>query len=245
VLLSSHSIYLCTRCHFLNRFLYSLAAQTSDACGAQYLAWPVPLPSGVCLYASRTQLEGLSERAARGIRHLVRPTSGAVEAILSLGDTLVFLVAAPGRQQHNKHTDRLEAIDRPDNERVYLLSSLPLLQADHASFQLRQARPHSCIRHCTPPVWSAAASSSSIAAARQVCLRPRSLFSLTHRPPACKRIVAQSPTCVQCGEPAVGRLAGWREQAVPQNSTPQQHTHTLPLHPSLSACVLPSETARR
>lgn len=93
----------------------------------------------------------------------------------------------------------------------------------------------------------AADNSSSIAAARQVCLRPRSLFSLTHRPPACKRIVAQSPTCVQCGEPAVGRLAGWREQAVPQNSTHHSSTpiHSLSMLPSLSACVPPSETARR
>jgi hypothetical protein len=87
------------------------------------------------------------------------------ESILSLGDTLVSVVTAPGGQQHNKHTDRLTALD---NERVYRLNTLQLLQA---SVQLRQAGPHSCIRNCTPPVWSAAVQEQTAAAVLQQRIR--------------------------------------------------------------------------
>ena len=43
--------------HPFSRFLCSLAAQTSDAYGAQYLSWLVLLPFGICLYA-QLQLGG-------------------------------------------------------------------------------------------------------------------------------------------------------------------------------------------
>ena len=88
------------------------------------------LPFGICLYA-QLQLR-LSERAARGIDTARTTDSGHLArrshtAILSLEDTLIFLVAAaPAGQQYRKHTDRLEGIDRPDEQRVYHLNSLSL-----------------------------------------------------------------------------------------------------------------------
>lgn len=143
-----------------------------------------------------------------------------------------FLVAAPGGQQHNKHTDRLTAIDRPDNQHAYLLNTLGLLQAASTSVQLRQARPHSCIRNRTPPIWSAAASSSSIAAARQVCPRPRcSLFSNT--PPASCKQASQQAHLLRNLPPASNAArdswAARQPQAMPQR--PRQH--------QFSRCVLP------
>ena len=115
--------------------MYSLTAQTSDAYGAQYLAWLVLLPFGICLFAPNCDLEAEAERTGRAwysTQLLVRLTGHLAlsiidEAILSLGDTLVFLVAAaPGGQQNNKHTDRLEGIDRRSEQRVCLLNGLPL-----------------------------------------------------------------------------------------------------------------------
>lgn len=47
-----------------SRLLCSLSSPTSDARGVHHLVWPLPLLSGLCLYAFYAELEGLSERAA-------------------------------------------------------------------------------------------------------------------------------------------------------------------------------------
>jgi hypothetical protein len=74
--------------------------------------------------AERTGRAWYSTQLVRLTGHLARRS---YTAILSLEDTLIFLVAAaPGGQQYRKHTDRLEGIDRPDEQRVYHLNSLSL-----------------------------------------------------------------------------------------------------------------------
>jgi hypothetical protein len=206
-------------------------------CTVPFLA--VPLPAGVCLYAFDAQLEGLNERTdgPRVIYDTPCPTDFHLclpsRYTHSLGDTLVFVVAAPGGQQHNKHTDRLTALD---NERVHRLNTLRLLQA---SVQLRQALPHSCIRNCTPPVWSAAVQQQTAAA---VLLQQRiryvssasSLFSHTHRPPAATALLRNLPPASNAA-----RKLGWLAAAATsgdhhggRDSTrthTHTHTHTHPL----------------
>jgi hypothetical protein len=206
-------------------------------CTVPFLA--VPLPAGVCLYAFDAQLEGLNERTdgPRVIYDTPCPTDFHLSLpsryTHSLGDTLVFVVAAPGGQQHNKHTDRLTALD---NERVHRLNTLRLLQA---SVQLRQALPHSCIRNCTPPVWSAAVQQQTAAA---VLLQQRiryvssvsSLFSHTHRPPAATALLRNLPPASNAA-----RKLGWLPAAATsgdhhggRDSTRTRthtHTHTHPL----------------
>jgi hypothetical protein len=149
---------------------------------------------------------------------------------------LVFYVAAPGGQQPNKHTDRLKTIDCPDSERAYLLNNIWLLQAVRASVQLRQARSHSCIHNCTPPVWSAAEDSSSV---RYVHIHV--LCSLIHRPSAASALLRNLPPASNAA-----RKLGWRGELAPtseqhagRDSThTHTHTHTNPPSASSHATIL-------
>ena len=90
-------------------------------------------------FAPNCDLEAEAERTGRAwystqlLVRLTDWTSGTFDyrrshtAIPLAGRQLIFLVAAtPRGQQNNKHTDRLEGIDRPDEQRVYHLNSLSL-----------------------------------------------------------------------------------------------------------------------
>lgn len=209
LILSSRAIVALTV--LANRLLCSLSSPTSDARGVQHLVWPLPLPSGLCLCAFHAESERLSERAARGIPHLVRPTS-----VSPLGRYARWGVHWSSLLQPlvDSSTTNTPIVSR---RLTALTTSTPIFLTP-SGYCRRPAPASSCDRHVRIAAYETARHPSGVQQPAAAVLQQRVryvhvrdvLCSPTHRPPAASKqasqpasaFVAQSPAGVQCGEQA-------------------------------------------